>query len=880
MDVITTHINADFDSLASMLAAKKLYPEAVLAFPGAQEKSIRDFLLKSAMYFLDIEKASKINLEKIKRLILVDIRQPARLGKFAPLCRKKGVEIHIYDHHPSSPDDVKGSVEVIEQYGSTTSIMCRILQNKNIEITPDEATVLMLGIYEDTGNLTFSSTVVEDFNAAAYLLTQGANLNTVSDMVVKELTADQVSILNELIENSLIHTIHGVDVMITKASSDTYVGDFAVLVHKLKNMENVNVLFALANMDDRIYIVARSRIQEVNSGEVLIELGGGGHASAASATIHNMTLSQVEQKLLKVLNQTIKPVKLAKDFMASPVKTIAFNESLDKASELLTRYNINVLPVTEKDKLVGLISRQIIEKAKHHGLKSTPVKEYMTSEFATVKPGTALSEIKKYIIEDNQRFLPVIERTKIKGAITRTDLLRVLHVDTVLDTAEFETRFNIPPPKKMKSVLNERIPKHILPLLKDVGKVADQLGYNAYAVGGFVRDIFLRVPNYDIDIVIEGDGINFARTFALMYEYDVKVYKKFGTAVIDIGSELKIDVASSRLEYYEKPAALPKVEWSSIKLDLYRRDFAINTLAINLNPNVFGELIDFFGARRDIKEKVLRVLHNLSFVEDPSRIFRAIRFEQRFDFHLSKLTKNLIENAVKMDFLNNLSGKRIFSEMMLLLNEDPVQTIIKRLHETGLLKYIHPKITYDSTLRVLLKNIKDVLAWYDLLYLDNRYEKWFVFFLGLIEKLKKEDVESLFRYFDIKKKYSVPIRIAKTTGNDVLFKMAQKRYVKKSEIYNYLYAMPVEVALFLMAKTGRKATKKAFSLYFTQLQNAKIHINGNDLKKLGIPPGKIYKDIMNNLLEAVLNEKVEGREEEIRFVKKIFNQASGVITIN
>lgn len=868
MDVITTHINTDFDALASMLAAKKLYPDAVLAFPGSQEKSIRDFLVKSTIYFLDIQKASKVPLENIHRLILVDIRQANRIGKFAALCKRQEVEIHIYDHHPSSPDDIKGDIEIIKPYGSTTAIMCQILKGKGLVVTPDEATVLMLGIYEDTGNLTFSSTTVEDFDAAAYLLSHGANLNIVSDMVIKELTADQVYILNELIENSLIHVIHGIDVMITKASSDAYVGDFAVLVHKLKNMENVNVLFALAIMEDRIYIVARSRIKEVNVGEILVQFGGGGHATAASATIHNMTLNQVEQKLLKTLNKMIKPAQMARDFMASPVKTIDVNGSLEKASQFLTRYNINVLPVVENMKLVGLISRQIIEKAKHHGLEGIPVREYMTTEFATVKSTTSLSEIKGHIIEENQRFLPVIERKKIIGAITRTDLLRVLHVDAVVDEGEAETRTSTPRRKKMKSVLHERLPSRILSLIRDVGQVAESLGYNAYAVGGFVRDIFLRFENFDIDVVIEGDGIKFAKTFATNYGYMTKAYKKFGTAVIELGNGLKIDVASSRLEYYERPAALPKVESSSIKLDLFRRDFTINTLAIRLNPQFFGELIDFFGARRDIKEKTIRVLHNLSFVEDPSRIFRAIRFEQRFDFHLGKLTKKLIENAIKMEFLNNLSGKRIFSEVMLLFNEEQVIPIIKRLNETGLLKYIHPSIKYDSSLRTIFKNIKDVLSWYDLLYLENQCEKWFVFFLGLIEKLKMEEVERLLKYFDIKKRYAVPIRIAKSTGNEVLYKMAQKRYLKKSEIYWCLYGMPVEVCLYLMAKTGRPSTKKAFSLFFTQLKNAKLHINGNDLKKLGIPPGRIYKKILEALLDAVLNGKVKSKEEELKFIKK------------
>ncbi len=871
MDVIITHINADFDAFASMLAAKKLYPKAILAFPGAQEKSIRDFLLNSTMYFLEIKKASKVPLEKIKRLILVDIRQAGRIGKFVSVCKRKGVDIHIYDHHQSSSDDVTGSLELIKPYGSTTSIMCEILKNRGIDLTPDEATVLMLGIYEDTGGLTFSSTTVEDFNSAAFLLSMGANLSIVSDMLVKELTSDQVSILNELVENSFLYTVHGIDVMISKASSGAYVPDFAMLVHKLKNMENMDVLFSMANMDDRIYIVGRSRIKDVNVGEVLHEFGGGGHATAASATIHDITLTQVEQKLIKVLNHKIKPVKAAKDFMSAPVKTVDSIESLEKASTLLTRYNINVLAVVENSKITGLISRQIIEKAKHHGLKKTPVMEYMTTEFATVKPTTSVNDIKRYIIEDNQRFLPVIDRNKIKGAITRTDLLRALHVDTADSVPEARPLTAVPLRKTMKSMLTERLPKHLQSLLKEIGKSADRLGYNAYAVGGFVRDIYLRHANCDIDIVIEGDGINFAKSFASENKLRFKAYKKFGTAVIYLPDGLKIDVASARLEYYDKPAALPKVEWSSLKLDLYRRDFTINTLSIRLNSKFYGELIDFFGARRDIKEKTVRVLHNLSFVEDPSRIFRAIRFEQRFDFHLSKLTKNLIRNAVKMEFLKNLSGKRIFSELILVLNEEQALSITKRLDELGLFRYIHHSIQYNANLTALLKHITDVISWYGLLYLDNKCEKWFVLLLGLIEKLKPEEVEEFIKYFDIKKKYAVSVKIAKTAGHEVLYKLSKKRALKNSEIYRHIHPLPLEVSLYLMAKTKRQSTKKAFSVYFTKLRNIRIHVTGDDLIKLGISPGRIYKKILEDLLDAVLNGLVKGRDEELKFVKKKFS---------
>ncbi|MBD3358017.1 MAG: polya polymerase, partial [Chitinivibrionales bacterium] len=292
MDVITTHVNADFDAVASMLAAKKLYPDATLAFPGSQEKGLRDFFLQSTFYMLQTERIKKIDFDAITRLILVDIRQRDRIGPFAEVVDRKNVDIHIYDHHPPSDNDVSGSVEVIRELGATTTILSGILEEKNIDISPDEATILMMGIYEDTGSLTFTSTTVEDYLAAAFLLKKGASLNVVSDMVTKELTAEQISVLYELIHTATVHTINGTDVVIAKASTDRYVSDFAVLVHKLRDIESINVLFVLAEMEDRIYLVARSRLNEVDVSKVATEFGGGGHATAASATIKEMGLEE------------------------------------------------------------------------------------------------------------------------------------------------------------------------------------------------------------------------------------------------------------------------------------------------------------------------------------------------------------------------------------------------------------------------------------------------------------------------------------------------------------------------------------------------------------------------------------------------------------
>lgn len=218
MEVITTHINADFDSLASMLAAKKLYPDAVLVFPGSQERSLRDFFIHSALYAFEVERIKNIDLQEVKRLILVDTRQISRIGKFSEVLFKPGLDIHIYDHHPPSSEDLHGSLEVISEVGATATLLLDILHEKGIEITPDEATVMMLGIYEDTGNLTFPSTREEDFKAAGYLVRKGANLNVLSNLITKELTAEQVFLLNDLIQSATRYSFHGIDVVIAQAS--------------------------------------------------------------------------------------------------------------------------------------------------------------------------------------------------------------------------------------------------------------------------------------------------------------------------------------------------------------------------------------------------------------------------------------------------------------------------------------------------------------------------------------------------------------------------------------------------------------------------------------------------------------------------------------
>jgi len=872
--VITTHVNADFDALASMLAAQKLYPESRVLFPGSQEKNLKNFFINSMVYLFNMVDINAIDFAGVNRLVLVDTRQPGRIGKLNVLLDRADVEIHTYDHHPATENDIKGDFEVHGPTGANVTLLVEILKEKAIPISPDEATIMCLGIYEDTGSFTFPSTTDRDFMAAAFLLSKGANLNIVSDLIARELSPEQVALLNDMIQAATRYHVNGIEIVVTSVTMEKYMPDFAFLVQKMMKMENLNAIFALAQMENKIYLVARSRINEVDVGAILTSVGGGGHPYAAAASIKGKTLVQTEASLLEVLFSAIKAQRQAKDLMSSPAISISTDVTCRKAEKIITRYNINALLVTEKinerNKLCGYITRQIIEKALYHKLGRVPVRDYMTTDVATVEPDADLSEIQEKIIESKQRILPVMEGETILGVITRTDLLNILvrQSQKSSETSSDLMREQISArTRNVVRFLRERLGPRLIQVLEEIGRVADQLGCGAFVVGGFVRDLFLYRSDEDVDIVIEGDGIAFSKNYAKLVGARIHTYEKFGTAVIIFPDGFKIDVASARMEYYKFPAALPVVEMSSIKLDLFRRDFTMNTLAIQLNSDRFGTLIDFFSARKDIKEKIIRVLHNLSFVEDPTRVFRAIRFEQRFDFTIGKLTAGLIENAVTMDFFRELSGKRVFSELRLILEEENPVAAITRLNDFKLLKVIHPSIIFDKNFLALLNSVKKVISWHDLLFLDESYKKWIVYFLALIKNCDRERSEEICKRFELAPRFQKIFCIERFNAEQCLGWLERHEPVSDSRLYQKLAGFKTELILYMMASARKETVKKSISHYFTRLRRVEISLRGRDLKKMKLNPGPIYREVLQAVFDAKLDGKLKTKKDEIEFAR-------------
>ena len=859
MDVITSHTNADFDTFASMIAAGKLYPGARLVFSGSLEKGLRE-ALETHHFPYRFERAKDIDLAGVTRLILVDVRNPARIGRFSQIIGRPGLDIHIYDHHPPSAGDIAGSVEAIEQYGSTTTVLTLLIREKRLELTHEDATVLMAGIYEDTGSLSYPSTTAKDFEAASYLFSMGADLRAVAELLRKELTAEEVSVLNDFLNSRTSYVIGGAEVVVAAGYLEKYSGDIATIAHRMMETGGMKSLFLLADTRDRVHVVVRSRNPRVDAGRVARALGGGGHREAASATLRDTTLIEARERLLSALRENIAPEKTAADIMSFPPIAVSPATPLGNAVELMLRYNINAVPVAENGELAGIITRQVVDKAVYHGLSDAPVSAYMTTGCESVSAWTSVDEIREKVVGHGQRLLPVLENGRLAGVITRTDLLK-LYQDGLKESAGKPGQA-----RHLSRMMRERLPGWAYETLAGAGATAESLGMKAYVVGGFVRDLLLGRENLDIDIVIEGgDGIVFAGEFARDRRLKVRPHQRFRTAVVVFPGGFKVDVATARLEYYEKPGALPTVERSSLKLDLYRRDFTMNTLAVALAPKRFGELVDFFSAQRDIKERTIRVLHNLSFVEDPTRMLRAVRFSEKFGFRIGRHTLNLLKNSVRLDMLSRVSGARILDELRHILEEESAVKTLRALHEIGLLRLIHEGLTWDAQREKLLERAREAITWHELLYSGEKAEAWLVMYLALTDSLDDAGYSGLMKRLMINGRKNLSVLEARRPGLDALKKIG---FVKKnSGLHALLSRLPLEVELYLLARSEDEAARKALSLFIREIKRMGTELTGADLLRMGVEKGPAIGEALRLLLEKKLDGELPERKDEEEFVK-------------
>jgi tRNA nucleotidyltransferase (CCA-adding enzyme) len=568
--------------------------------------------------------------------------------------------------------------------------------------------------------------------------------------------------------------------------------------------------------------------------------------------------------------------------MTKPAISAGENITIGQAEELMTRYGLKAIPILSDSGAqegesggIGLIEQLTAARAVAHKLGHLPVTDYMQRKVSTLDPEDDLYEAVEIILRQRQRLVPILSRGELVGVLTRTDIIRLL-VDDTLHIPEGTPLSREHQERNVSALVRSQLPERHVRILEEAGRLGDALKMPVYAVGGFVRDLLLKRDNLDIDLSVEGDGITFAESLATFLGGKVRPHNKFKTAIVfyqdDLGNAQHLDVATARLEYYEYPAALPTVELSSIKMDLYRRDFTINALAIQLNENRFGVLIDPFGAQRDMKDRFITVLHSLSFVEDPTRILRAVRFERRFNFRINAQTERLIKSALSLSMLDKLSGSRLFNELKHVFEEKDVPACLRRMDSWNLLRMIHPSLKLTPAKDMLVTSIDEVLAWYRLLYKEPAPDNWIVYLLGLCDNFKYPEMSALLDRLGFIERARYDFLALRENGrkaSSTLAALQRAGPVPMSVLYETLQPVQMECLLYLMARHGQEHNiGQDISLYLTRLKDMKPDINGQDLASLGEVPGPLFGETLRHVLTAKLDGKAMTREEQLALAGK------------
>lgn len=856
MKIITTHPNADLDSFGGIVALNILYPDAFVFFPGAQEMALKNLLMLN-IYKIKEVSLKEIEKKEIEKIYIVDVEDLERLGKLYEIIISRKIPVEIYDHHPDEKNYPQWADVFRKNYGSVSTLLTNILQEKDVEITPFQASLILLGIYEDTGSFHFQETTEEDFKAASFLLSRGANLNLIHRFLIQELTPDHLNIFEQFFKTKEDIKIKDFSVTFGFANLPYFVEDVAFVIHKFIDMLGTEIFFGFVEQEGKIYLIGRSRNQKVKLSGIFKELGGGGHGGAGSAVLKAVPLSQAKAKIISLLTKHLPSLKKAEDIMNPVVYSVKENSKIEDALNKMNYYHINGMPVISRGKLSGAITRQLIDRALSHGLKNAKVKDIMDPNVPAVEKSTPLEEFKSILTGSGKRFLIVMEGKKIKGIITRMDLYKsLLEKEKILKEIPQEKMIDV------KRIVDQYFPKNMLEKLKNIGIISENLKMKAYIVGGTVRDMLLGLPPTDIDVVIEGNAIKVGAKISDETRAKFKAHTKFLTGILNFPDGVKIDLATARKERYGSPASLPDVEASLILKDLSRRDFTINTMIVSLNPSSYGKLYDHFNGLQDLKSKTLKVLHTLSFIEDPTRALRAFRLSEKLKLKLSSITEKLIKTAIDQGAFEHLSGSRLWEEFSYILELPEPYSAMQKLENIGLLKVLNNSIKLNQKIENIFEKIKEIENWAKIEKISIKYFN-ILYLSALTLNLKDNDILKLslrLNLNNIEKEYFLKVKKASK-----IISYRLKKAEKPKEIYKILINFDWIYLFWTIASANEENIREKIKTFIKKYSKVKTEIKGEDLILKGIKSGpKIGK-----ALQAVLYEKLEGnlktKEEELKF---------------
>ncbi|MGM0575963.1 MAG: CBS domain-containing protein [Myxococcota bacterium] len=704
MDLATTHIGADLDGLAALVALRYLEGPVDLAVPGSMDpptthfwKERRDDLPPLlSMPTLRERLAS----EDLGRLLVVDTARRERLGEIGEHADRFR-EVRAWDTHDEPESDLPR--EEMEAAAATVSPLVLEMEARGLRPTEVEAGLFLLGIHADTGHFTFPNTTDADHRAAARCLAWGAPVDWIGRYLPRGLDRHRLALLERMARGVEHVEVQGVPVTILTLELEGHEPDLAVLLDDLRRAEGWHAAFLIASDPSRVAIIGRSD-GRLDVAAVLRTLGGGGHPEAASAALHACPLSEARAWLKLAFRQPADHTPTAGEVATETVFSVEAGATIREAADTLHRYRVNALPVTRDQRYVGLVSRREVDDALRHGMEDHPVEAISADAPAWVSPDDDLETARRTMLRTPGRLVLVGHPDEgTRGVLTRSDVFRASASDPPLGD-----RSTAPDPEDLRERFHRLLGPDVK-LVDDLGALAEEMGFRLLLVGGCVRDILLDHPVEDIDLVVEGNAPTLARAAARAMGGRVHVHEAFSTATWTAPGERKVDLVTARTESYDGPAALPRVAPGGLRQDLFRRDFTINAMALDVGPSHAGELIDPFGGQSDLEQGILRVLHGLSFHDDPTRAWRAARFAGRFDFRLAPGTHALLRESLRAGVLERLADQRLGAELHRLFEEREVTRCVALLRDWGLLAPLHPALPGDRELLERITAVRE--AW-------------------------------------------------------------------------------------------------------------------------------------------------------------------------
>jgi tRNA nucleotidyltransferase (CCA-adding enzyme) len=886
MHIILTHEQADFDAVASLLGAYLINEAAIPVLPRRMNRNVKAFL---TLYGVDLPFVDPRDLpsQPVEQVTLVDTQSLVSVKGMSEETR-----VHVIDHHPLREDLPQDWSITVSGTGANTTLFIEALQEKNPFLSTIQATLLLLGIYEDTGSLTYTRTTARDLRAASFLLDQGASLRLAGDFINHPLSQHQQKLYDQLRASVELKEIHGHKIILSCGDAGEMGEELSTIVHKLRDLLDPDGLFVLVKVRGGVQLIARSTSDNIDVAKVADYFGGGGHDRAAAALVKDQDLKMVYAELVEILPEHIRPAITVSQIMSSGPQTLSPETPVEVAAQRMQRYGYEGYPVVKENRLVGLLTRRSVDRALAHKLNLNAGSLMEAGDY-TVKPGDSIEHLQRLMTETGWGQIPVVhpESGQIIGIVTRTDLLKTLMA-----------RQRLPSRQNLEKHLDTALPPSRLQLLKDIARVAAEQRSALYIVGGFVRDLLLERPSLDFDLVVEGDAIQLAQALAQKYGGRVTSHTQFGTAKWHLGREKPwagqaadqtetgglepgspalpetVDFITARTEFYTYPTALPTVERGSIKLDLHRRDFTINTLALRLDGRHYGELHDYWGGYTDLRHKRVRVLHSLSFVDDPTRMLRAVRFEQRFGFTIEPRTLELLREALSL--LDRVSGDRLRHEINYILLEKHFILMLSRLDELGLLAAIHPGLVWDRWVQDRFCTLLEAApeAEWELtnrgaalegepgqessLRLELMYLLWLI-------RLEPEQAQEVAGRLKISANLTKKIRAASGLWQE----HSSFASLTPAQAVARLDEIPPEVLYALYLAVDQEQVRENLWRYISGWRMVKPTITGRELRARSLPPGPVYREILSALREAWLIGSVSTVEEEAELLERLLTKA-------